>query len=172
MRVRNVAGVVTAALLLSLSVAAAPPPVARIQNGLVQGTTDAALSVYRGIPFAAPPVGLLRAVAALQPPLSWTGIRPAAEFAASCMQVTRGAPELGAPTLTVNEDCLYLNVWTPAKSAHEALPVMVWIYGGGFIAGSTAIPLYSGEQLAKRGVVVVKASRIVSGHWAFSRTRV
>ena len=96
MRVRNIAGVAIAALLVSLSVAAAPPPVARIQNGLVQGTTDAALSVYRGIPFAAPPVGLLRWKPP-QPPLSWTGIRPAAEFAASCMQVTCVSPRAGRP---------------------------------------------------------------------------
>jgi len=75
---------------------------------------------------------------------------------------------LGTPALSVSEDCLYLNVWTPAKSANDRLPVMVWIYGGGFMSGSTALPIYSGEQLAKRGVVVVSVAYRVGPFGFFS----
>jgi para-nitrobenzyl esterase len=126
-------------------------------QGLVEGTSEDGLTVYRGIPFAAPPVAELRWKAP-QPPAKWPGVLHADRFGDMCVQ---GAPP-GAndatnsgPRKGVSEDCLYLNVWTPAKSTKDRLPVMVWIYGGGFSAGATSMPLYSGEQLAKRGVVVV-----------------
>ena len=142
-------------LLVPLAAAAMAQPsaVVRTEAGLVQGTEEGGLAVYRGIPFAAPPLGELR-WRAPQPAPKWSGVRSAGHFAASCMQ--QPPAELrAAGALTLSEDCLYLNLWTPAKSAQAALPVMVWIYGGGFNQGSTAIPLYSGEQLAKHGVVVV-----------------
>ena len=129
--------------------AAAPSPV-RVENGLLQGTQDGDLSVYLGIPFAAPPVGQLR----WQPPMpaaNWTGVRPAQEFGATPMQKL----EAWEGPLRVSEDCLYLNVWSPAKSQGDALPVMVWIYGGGFSGGSTAIGQYHGAAMARHGVVVV-----------------
>jgi len=139
---------------ISVAAAAAPGPLARTEAGLVRGMSEGALRVYRGIPFAAPPVGELR----WRPPElapTWSGVRSADRFAPSCMQQPPAELRAAAGTPALSEDCLYLNVWTPAKSAHTALPVMVWIYGGGFNQGSTAIPLYSGEQLAKHGVVVV-----------------
>src|SRR5512133_3071001 len=144
----------TALLLISICAlvfAQAPPPV-KVDGGLLQGTVEDGLAVYRGIPFAAPPVGDLR-WRAPQPATRWDGVRQAAKFAPSCVQGGgRGGPPQG------NEDCLYLNVWTPAKSARDRVPVLVWIYGGGFSGGATSIPTYSGEQLAKKGVVLVSVA--------------
>jgi para-nitrobenzyl esterase len=137
------------AAALAFSAVAAP---VETDNGLVEGTQEEGLTVYRGIPFAAPPVGELRWKAP-QPAAKWSGVLKADKFRDSCMQ---GGPLADGQTRKgVSEDCLYLNVWTPAKLANERLPVMVWIYGGGFNGGATSNPLYSGEQLAKRGVVFV-----------------
>lgn len=119
-----------------------PAPV-RTEDGLVQGTVEDGLTVYRGIPFAAPPVGNLRWRAPL-PAAKWDGVRQATQFGPEPVQGTNGS-----------EDCLYLNVWTPAQSTNDHIPVLVWIYGGGFSAGSTSDQNYSGEQLAKKGVVFV-----------------
>ncbi|MDR3703306.1 MAG: carboxylesterase family protein [Candidatus Sulfopaludibacter sp.] len=116
------------------------------------GPTENGLSVYRGIPFAAPPVGSLR-WRPPQPAAKWQGLRPADKFGPRCYQGGRGAP--GVET---SEDCLYLNVWSPARSARERVPVLVWIYGGGFSAFATSEPTYSGENLAKKGVVLVSIS--------------
>src|SRR5207244_11824094 len=115
---------------------------------------------YKGIPFAAPPVGDLR-WRPPQPAARWTGVRHAAEFGADCMQGRGGPPPPpDAPAARVpSEDCLYLNVWRPASAAPAAkLPVMVWIYGGGFVGGSSASPNTSGTQFANRGVVMVAAN--------------
>ncbi|HEX5398570.1 MAG TPA: carboxylesterase family protein, partial [Verrucomicrobiae bacterium] len=119
-----------------------PAPV-RVEQGLVQGTAEDGLTVYKGIPFAAPPVGELR-WRAPQPATNWNGVLEANKFGPSPVQNGRGS-----------EDCLYLNVWTPAKSPGDRLPVMVWIYGGGFNAGSTSDPAYNGANLARKGVVLV-----------------
>src|SRR4029079_7198307 len=89
-----------------------------------------------------------------QPVASWKGARPATIFGPGCVQDPGMAKVMG-DTGPLSEDCLYLNVWTPAKSATEKLPVIVWIYGGGFTGGMTSIPLYDGANLAKRGVVFV-----------------
>ncbi len=129
--------------------AIAPAPV-RIHSGLVQGIREGGLTVYKGIPFAAPPVGKLR-WRAPQPVKSWKGVLHADHFGPTCMQHI----ETWMGPLHTSENCLDLNVWTPARSPHAALPVMVWIFGGGFTSGSTAIRLYSGEKLAEHGVVVV-----------------
>src|ERR1039457_1022577 len=128
---------------------AAPAPV-RVENGLVEGTQDGALAVYLGIPFAAPPVGPLR-WRPPEPAADWTGVRPAKEYAATPIQKL----EAWEGPLHVSEDCLYLNVWSPASSSRDGLPVIVWIYGGGFSGGSTAIGQYHSEPLARHGVVVV-----------------
>jgi para-nitrobenzyl esterase len=119
----------------------------KVNEGLLQGVVENDLTVYKGIPFAAPPVGNLR-WRAPQPAAKWEGVRLANKFAPSPIQ--GGTPQAGK-----SEDCLYLNVWTPAKSANEKVPVLVWIYGGGFSFGSTAEPVYNGEKLAKKGVVLV-----------------
>jgi para-nitrobenzyl esterase len=119
----------------------------KIEGGLVQGTTEDGLTVYRGIPFAAPPVGDLR-WRAPQPAAKWEGVRQAAKFGPKPIQGSRNGPEM-------SEDCLYLNVWTPASSTNDHVPVLVWIYGGGFAGGATSEPNYSGEKLAKKGVLLV-----------------
>ena len=137
------------AAVATLSMAAAFAQPVKVAGGLVEGTVDNGLTVYRGIPFAAPPLGDLRWKGP-QPVASWQGLRKAEKFAPGCMQSMGGPPASG-----LSEDCLYLNVWTPTKSAKDRIPVLVWIYGGGFNGGATSIPDYSGEKLAKRGVVLV-----------------
>ena len=127
------------------------------ESGAISGVLANGLRVYKGIPFAAPPVGDLR----WRPPVHaapWTGTRKADAFAPACMQVGVSMP--GETTPAVSEDCLYLNIWTPAeaKAAPEHLPVIVWIYGGGYINGSASMPLYWGDRLAQKGVVVVTIS--------------
>lgn len=133
-------------LSAGLALAQQPAPV-RVEQGLVQGMAENGLAVYRGIPFAAPPLGDLR-WRAPQPAAKWDGVRPVAKFAPKPIQGSRNAPDM-------SEDCLYLNVWTPAKSADDRIPVLVWIYGGGFAGGSTSEPVHSGEKLARKGVVLV-----------------
>jgi para-nitrobenzyl esterase len=137
-------------------VAQTPKPV-RTQTGLVQGTTEDGMTVYKGIPFAAPPLADLR-WRAPQPPMDWAGVRNADKFAPACIQVPIVNATLGMDAVATNEDCLYLNVWTPAKSPNDRLAVMVWIYGGGFNIGSTSMALYNGANLAKQGVVVVSVA--------------
>jgi para-nitrobenzyl esterase len=142
-----------ALIFASTALAQSPAPV-RTQSGLVQGTSDNGLTIYKGIPFAAPPIGDLR-WRAPQPPAPWQGVRAADKFAPACMQTPVVMPALGLTSYPVDEDCLYLNVWTPAKSSKDHLAVMVWIYGGGFTIGATSLATYDGANLAKKGVVLV-----------------
>src|SRR5581483_940814 len=132
----------------------------RIDTGILSGTSGKSpdVRVYKGIPFAAPPVGELR----WRPPQAaarWEGVRKAEQFSNACVQDTtpgRGPRLLldGAPP-PISEDCLYLNVWTAAKSASERRAVIVYYHGGGLVAGSSREGLYDGEALARKGVVVV-----------------
>ena len=156
MRILKLA-VLTAALAFASTLVAQTPKPVRTQAGLVQGTSENGLTAYLGVPFAAPPVGDLR-WRAPQPPLPWSGTRMADMFAPGCMQVPIVFAALGIGPVPTSEDCLYLNVWTPAKSPHDHLAVMVWIYGGGFTSGATSIPTYDGKNLAKKGVVVVSVA--------------
>src|SRR5579872_4276561 len=126
---------------------------AKVEQGLLKGNRQGELTVYKGVPFAAPPIGDLR-WRPPQAPEKWQGVRPADKFGPQCVQGFGAGPE-SSKAQEMSEDCLYLNVWTPAKSAHEHIPVLVWIYGGGFNAGATSIPTYSGEVLARKGVVLV-----------------
>src|SRR6478735_9188266 len=123
---------------------------AKVTGGEVSGVAEGGISIFKGIPFAAPPAGDLRwkAPAPVKP---WSGVRKADAFANACMQ----APNTQGNTAPVSEDCLYLNVWTPAKAASEKIPVIVWIHGGGYTGGSTSIPMYDGTGYAKKGVVLV-----------------
>jgi len=121
----------------------------RIEQGRLRGETQEGISSYLGVPFAAAPLGELRWRAPAPPP-SWRGVREARRFAPACMQSGVSMP--GEPHPEVSEDCLYLNIWAPRA---RRAPVMVFIHGGGYTNGSTALALYSGERLAARGVVVV-----------------
>lgn len=127
----------------------------RTNIGTVEGTTstDGKVHIFKGIPYAAPPVGDLRWKAP-QPAAPWANVRKATEFGARCMQ-TNVFGDMNFRDNGPSEDCLYLNVWTPASSASAHLPVMVWIYGGGFVAGASSEPRQDGEVLAKKGVIVV-----------------
>jgi para-nitrobenzyl esterase len=140
-------------LTLTLSLSAAD----RVQTdkGLVEGASsaDSKVHIFKGIPYAAPPVDALRWKAP-HPAASWTAVRKAVEFGPRCMQ-THVFSDMVFRDQGPSEDCLYLNVWTPTSSANAKLPVMVWIYGGGFVAGAASEPRQDGEQLAKKGVVVV-----------------
>ena len=140
------------ALLLSFSLSAAIDAPVKLDTGLVSGTPgkNPDVTVYKGLPFAAPPTGNLRWHAPT-PVAKWEGVRKADDFGPMCMQ----APGRGANPPKMSEDCLYLNVWTAAKSPSEKRPVIVWIHPGGYTSGSGASPGTDGEALAKKGAVVV-----------------
>jgi para-nitrobenzyl esterase len=131
-------------------------PVASTKLGQVEGLREGELAIFRGLPFAAPPAGANRWKPP-QPAAGWSNVRPAKAFAPACTQNSTAAAG-GVPLTQSSEDCLYLNVWSPAKTSADKLPVMVWIYGGGFSAGATSVPLYAGDKLATRGVVVVSVA--------------
>lgn len=138
------------AIVIALSITACstlPPEQVKVEQGIVQGTLSEGLRIFKGIPFAAPPVGELRWKAP-QPAQKWEGVKQATDYAPAPFQG-------GNPPSGKSEDCLYLNIWTPAKSANEKIPVLVWIYGGGFSFGSTSEPVHNGEHLARKGVVLV-----------------
>lgn len=147
----------TASLLLSLvlTTRAIAADQVRTASGTVEGfaSPDNKIRIFEGIPFAAPPVGNLR-WRPPQPVSSWTGVRKATSFGARCMQGGM-FKDMVFRDPGPSEDCLYLNVWTPAKSANAHLPVMVWIFGGGFQAGSASEPRQDGTALAHKGVIVV-----------------
>ena len=149
----------TVLLMMTVGVAglqcAPPAEVVRTEAGALKGKTnpDTKVLAFKGIPFAAPPVGALRWQPP-QPAVPWTGTREALEFAPRCMQ-GRIYDDMVFRDAGPSEDCLYLNIWTPALSGEEHMPVMVWIFGGGFQAGSPSEPRQDGSNLAKKGVVVV-----------------
>ncbi|WP_287153666.1 carboxylesterase/lipase family protein [Candidatus Solincola tengchongensis] len=130
--------------------------VPRLDSGPISGVQEDGVWVYKGIPYAAPPVGELRWKEP-QPVEPWEEVRPCTEYGPSCpqpewpYQVQRDIFRI----TDQDEDCLYLNVWTPAKNPDDRLPVMVWIHGGGFTVGSGSQVLYEGKYLARKGVVVV-----------------
>lgn len=126
-----------------------------VDGGMISGTTEDGIRAFKGIPYAAPPVGDLR-WRAPQPVVGWEGIRKCDQFSAICPQndypvgsIYRSAPQ------PKSEDCLYLNLWAPAEPPSEKLPVMVWIHGGAWTRGSGSNPVYDGASLAKRGVVLI-----------------
>lgn len=131
-------------------------PSVKIANGILEGTDESGIKTFKGLPFAAPPVGELRWKEP-QPVRNWSGIRKADKFGPQAMQL----PVFGDMNFRSNgmsEDCLYLNVWTPAKTGNEKLPVLVYFYGGGFMAGDGSEPRYDGESMARRGIVAITAN--------------
>ena len=147
--------------VLAIFICAATPVLAQISaakvtGGIVEGVVKDGIASFKGVPFAAPPVGDLR-WRSPQPVKPWQGVRKANEFGPGPMQDTSFGAKLGGPQ-KISEDCLYLNVWTGAKKAGEKRPVMVWIYGGGFGIGMTSTPTYDGANLAKKGVVLVSVT--------------
>lgn len=145
-------------MLLTLAMPAAPaqergePDRVQVTGGTIEGVKrDDGIRVFKGVPFAEPPVGELRWKPP-QPVKPWEGVRKADKFGPYSMQPTLASVGLGPK---VSEDCLYLNVWTAAKDATERRPVMVYIYGGGFNGGGTQDTLIDGSKLAKKGVVLV-----------------
>jgi para-nitrobenzyl esterase len=156
MPVSRVGFVATIAAVISIAARPSAPPRATIDAGTLEGSVDSAsgVIVFRGIPYAAPPVGALR----WQPPrpvAHWAGVRPAKQLGHNCMQ---GQPysDIDPYTAGVSEDCLYLNVWTTSLGGSApARPVMVWIHGGGFFAGFGGEERHNGARLAQKGAVVV-----------------
>jgi len=142
-----------AAVLLALAAAStvsAAPDTAQVAQGALQGAIAGPVASFKGIPFAAPPVGDLR-WRPPQPAKPWTGVRDATAFGPQCMQMRQVAPEVKQ-----SEDCLTLNVWTPATFKPDGkLPVMVFIHGGSFTGGSGSNFIYDGTHFAERGVVLV-----------------
>jgi para-nitrobenzyl esterase len=139
--------------MLGASYGAASGQQVNIESGVVEGKQVGAVRIFFGIPYAAAPVGDLRWKPPV-PPAKWAGVRRATEFGPHCMQ----GPIYGDMIFHDSggsEDCLSLNVWTPARTPEAKLPVMVWIYGGGFVAGTTSEARQDGEHLAQQGVVVV-----------------
>jgi para-nitrobenzyl esterase len=168
---KPIAPFVFTVLFAAAASATIPEPV-KLDSGMVSGVPakDPSVRVFKGIPYAAPPVGDLR----WRPPQAhakWDGVKTADQFGPNCTtglagfggRGAKGAPKgdqaKAAPVAPAgpppSEDCLYVNVWTPAKSANDKLPVIVWTYGGGFTGGSGSEPRYDGEALAKKGVVFV-----------------
>ena len=154
---RKIYGVI---ILAAVSAAGAIQQPLRVEGGLVSGAPgrDPSITAFKGIPFAAPPVGDLRWRGPKQV-VPWQGVRRADQFSASCIQnVVAERKPWTYEFMThgdISEDCLYLNVWTAAKSSSEKRPVFVYLYGGGFAEGSAAVPVYDGEGLAKKGLVMV-----------------
>jgi para-nitrobenzyl esterase len=126
------------------------PQVVKLDSGPISGTAgqSAEVRVFKGIPYAAPPVGELR-WRPPQPVKSWEEVRKADQFGPRCLQAAQPNSQ------PVSEDCLYANVWTAAQKTSERRPVIVWSYGGGFTGGSGSLPSYDGEEFAKKGVVFV-----------------
>lgn len=146
---------ISVALIAAFYMPALYAQVIETTAGQVRGVQEGAVAIYKGIPYAKPPVGELR-WRAPQPPMPWSGIRSADRFPPACPQ--HGSYPRDAPPETASEDCLYLNVWKPLDAAEEKLPVMLWIHGGNLRNGSASIPLYNGDQLARHGVIVVTAN--------------
>ncbi|VEB98143.1 Para-nitrobenzyl esterase [Cedecea lapagei] len=140
--------------------------VVNVEQGHLSGVLQGSILVYRGIPFAAPPTGNLR-WRAPQPPESWQGVRAAETFAPACWQSLEYCKAVGGGDPgQFSEDCLYLNIWTPARRDNKPLPVMVWLHGGGYTIGAGSLPPYDGAALAARGVVLVTINYRL-GHLGF-----
>ena len=130
------------------------PPTVKFADGTVRGVQEDGIFVFRGIPYAAPPVGKLRWQLP-QPVTAWQGVRSASSSGPACPQPEVSELDGGGDLGKIDEDCLYLNIWKPADSPEKKLPVMVWIHGGGFLVGAGSGPEYQGDKLAQKGALVV-----------------
>lgn len=139
-------------VIFSASIAFAQTTV-KTANGVLEGVNSSGISIFKGIPFAKPPVGDLR-WREPQPAANWQGVRKADKFGPRAMQLPVFSDMIFRSD-GVSEDCLYLNVWTPAKSFSERLPVLVYFFGGGFRAGDGSEYRYDGESMARKGIVAV-----------------
>lgn len=148
----NKTGLLLLSSLFALSAQAAPR--ATTATGVAEGVAEASgVTSYKGIPYAAAPVDKLRWKAP-QPATKWQGVRKADHFGARCMQLPLFS-DMMFRSDGVSEDCLFLNIWTPAKSPKEKLPVLVYFYGGGFAAGDGSEPRYDGASMAAKGIVTL-----------------
>jgi para-nitrobenzyl esterase len=148
-------GLLTAALLAAPLHAAAAPTTVQVETGKLAGAVTEGVLAFKGVPFAAAPVGELRWRPPQKAP-AWTGVRPATAIGKDCLQgPIPGDPGLGTD---LSEDCLFLNVWRPAEASAKKLPVMVWIYGGGLVNGGTQPAIYQGDRFAKQGVLFVSVN--------------
>ncbi|MEO6893928.1 MAG: carboxylesterase family protein [Ginsengibacter sp.] len=125
----------------------------KVGNGILEGVSESGVSIFKGVPYAQPPVGNLRWKEP-QPFPNWSGVRKADKFGPRPMQKYIFT-DMQFRSDSVSEDCLYLNVWTPAKSTNDKLPVLVYFYGGGFVAGGSSEYRYDGESMARRGIVAI-----------------
>lgn len=128
-------------------------PTVKTLNGTVEGINVSGIAEFKGVPFAAPPIGNLR-WREPQPVKNWKGIRKAVQFGPRAMQLNVFG-DMNFRSNGMSEDCLYLNIWTPSKTFKDRLPVLVYFYGGGYIAGDGSEPRYDGESLARRGIVAI-----------------
>lgn len=147
-------GLLATVLICDYPVAAQTAPIIKTQSGDVQGIAERGVFAFKGIPYAAPPVGNLR-WREPGPAAAWQGVRKADAYGHACMQIPGLSEENGGAPGPLSEDCLYLNVWTPNADSGAKLPVMVWIHGGAYVFGSGSLPLYIGAPLAKKGAVIV-----------------
>jgi para-nitrobenzyl esterase len=146
--------IVLSSAIAGQAFAQAPPQIrVNTDNGMVQGTEQSGIRSFKGIPFAAPPVGDLRWKEP-QPAAKWRDVRQATQFGPRCMQAPIYS-DMVFRSNGVSEDCLYLNVWTPASGSNARLPVLVYFYGGGFAAGDGSEPRYDGENMARQGIVAL-----------------
>ena len=129
------------------------PPRVTVANGILEGKVESGIRTFKGVPYAAPPVGNLR-WREPQPMTNWTGVRKADAFGPRAVQLPLFG-DMNFRSNGISEDCLYLNIWTPSKTGNEKLPVLVYFYGGGLMAGDASEPRYDGESMARRGIVSV-----------------
>jgi para-nitrobenzyl esterase len=151
---------ILAALAVALCSAAAQAQnkndavIVKTRLGQVQGTVENGITAFKGIPYAAPPIGNLR-WRDPRPVAAWSGVRQADAYGAACIQVPGLSAENGGDPGRLSEDCLYLNIWTPRMDHSAKLPVIVWIHGGAYVFGAGGLPVYDGQPMAKKGAVFV-----------------